>query len=81
MNRQQRRYAEKLSKKSNKELMKDLRKMFPNKNVERDIQGEMSYKQFIDSVQLTPEMIQELEEHDKKQKEQSQNTVFNIYNK
>jgi len=81
MNRQQRRYADKLSKKSNKELMKDLRKMFPNKNVERDIQGEMNYKQFIDSVKITPEMIQELEEHDKKQKEQSQNTVFNIYNK
>jgi len=79
MNRQQRRYADKLSKKSNKELMKDLRKMFPNDK--REIQGEMSYKQFIDSVKITPEMIQELEEHDKKQKEQSQSTVFNIYNK
>ena len=79
MNRQQRRYAEKLSKKSNKELMKDLRKMFPNDK--REIQGEMSYKQFIDSVQITPEMLKELEEHDKKEKEQSQNTVFNIYNK
>ena len=75
MNRQQRRYADKLSKKSNKELMKELNKMFPNDN--RKIQGEMSYQQFIDNVRLTPEMLNELNQHemDNRQKDIKFNIV------
>lgn len=60
------RYAAKLSKKSNKELKKELNKMFPNDN--REIQGEMSYQQFIDSVRLTPEMLNEINEYELQQR-------------
>jgi hypothetical protein len=66
MNRRERRYADKLSKKSNKELKKELNKMFPNDN--RKIQGEMSYQQFIDSVKITPEMLNEINEYEREQR-------------
>jgi hypothetical protein len=66
MNRRERRYAAKLSKKSNKELKKELNKMFPNDN--REIKGEMSYQQFIDSVRLTPDMLNEINEYELQQR-------------
>jgi hypothetical protein len=52
MNRRERRYADKLRKKS--------------KN--KQIKGEMSYQQFIDSVKITPEMLNEINEYEREQR-------------
>jgi anion-transporting ArsA/GET3 family ATPase len=83
MNRQQKRFAEKLRKKSNKELLKDLKKLQPNlnKNVKIVDNEVMDYKDFINSVVITPEMAKELEQYEADERLKSQNTNFNIYNK
>ena len=83
MNRQQRRLMEKLKKKSNKELMTDFKKMYPNMKVQPRIvdRDTMDYKDFINQVQITPEMAEELKQHDADKRLKSQNTNFDIYNK
>jgi anion-transporting ArsA/GET3 family ATPase len=83
MNRQQKRFAEKLRKKSNKELLKDLKKLQPNlnKNVKIVDNEVMDYKDFINSVVITPEMAKELEQYEADERLKSQKTNFNIYNK
>ena len=83
MNRQQRRLMEKLKKKSNKELMADFKKMYPNMKVQPRIvdRETMDYKDFINQVQITPEMAKELEQYEADERLKSQNTNFDIYNK
>ena len=83
MNRQQRRLMEKLKKKSNKELMADFKKMYPNMKVQPRIvdRDTMDYKDFINQVQITPEMSKELEQYEADERLKSQHTNFDIYNK
>ena len=83
MNRQQRRFAEKLRKKSDKEIMADLKKMYPNMDTKARIVGRdtMDYKDFINQVQITPQMAEELKQHEADERLKSQNTNFDIYNK
>jgi hypothetical protein len=83
MNRQQRRFAEKLKKKSDKELMADLKKMYPNMDTKARIVGRdtMDYKDFINQVQITPQMAEELKQYEADERLKSQNTNFDIYNK
>ena len=83
MNRQQRRLMEKLKKKSNKELMNDFKKMYPNMKVQPKIvdRETMDYKDFINQVQITPEMAAELQQYEDDERLKSQNTKFDIYNK
>ena len=83
MNRQQRRLMEKLRKKSDKELMTDFKKLYPNMKVQPRIvdRDTMDYKDFINQVQITPEMAEELKQYEADERLKSQNTNFNIYNK
>ena len=83
MNRQQRRLMEKLKKKSNKELMTDFKKLYPNMKVQPRIvdRDTMDYKDFINQVQITPEMAKELEQYEADERLKSQLTNFDIYNK
>jgi len=83
MNRQQRRLMEKLKKKSDKELMADLKKMYPNMDTKARIVGRdtMDYKDFINQVQITPQMAEELKQYEADERLKSQNTKFDIYNK
>ena len=83
MNRQQRRLMEKLKKKSNKELMNDFKKLYPNMKVQPKIvdRETMDYKDFINQAQITPEMAAELQQYEADERLKSQNTNFDIYNK
>lgn len=81
MNRRERRYIEKLNKKSNKELIKDLQKMFPNQTINSNIKRTMDYQDFINNVELTPELIEQLNKYEDNGKLKGETPIFNIYNK
>jgi hypothetical protein len=83
MNRQQKRLMEKLKKKSDKELLKDFKKLYPNmKILPKALDTEkMSYEDFINSVEITPQMAAELKQHDEEQRFKSQMINIDIYNK
>jgi len=64
MNRQQRRYAAKLRKKSTKEILSGLKKILPKTNL-GEVNDKMTYEEFINSIEITPELLRELQEHEK----------------
>ena len=57
----------------NKKLPKDMKVKLSNQ------QKEMSYEEWLNTVQVTPEMLKELEEHDKEQRKQSAENIINHY--
>jgi len=64
MNRQQRRFADKLRKKSTKELQTEFKKFYPKLNANIVDRQVMDYNDFINSVVITPEMMKEIEQYD-----------------
>jgi hypothetical protein len=81
--RRTRRELERLEKMPNWKVVQKYKNLVPNNiKLKSDmVKGDQTYEEFIKNVELTPEILKEIEEYDTKNNLSNQKSVFNIYNK
>ena len=66
--RRERREYQRLREMPADKLVKKIKKMIPNIPLNPNFKANQTYQEWLDSVEITPEMLKELEEHDKAEK-------------